>query len=68
MKKLFYILILLVPFAVCAQQDWYKSSPLDYAWKNVGNTCFSAGKAEYTSLAFSTTGEPYVVFKDWANS
>ncbi len=56
------------PVIVNAQFDLYKDSPLDYAWKYVGNAGFSAGEADYTSLAFSPSGEPYVAFEDWANS
>ena len=48
MKKLIYLLMIVFPIAVCAQQPWYKSSPLDYMWQNVGNAGFSAGEAWYT--------------------
>ena len=69
MKKLFYILLLLVPVVVCAQQGWAQSTPLDYAWKYVGNAGFSAGYAYYTSLAFSLSdGLPYVAYCDKSNS
>ena len=68
MKKLIYILIFLLPVAVCAQQDGYQSSPLDYIWQNVGNAGFSAGKVECTTLAFSPSGEPCVAYRDWGNS
>ncbi len=68
MKKLFYIFVFFLPVIVNAQFDFYKDSPLDYAWKNVGNAGFSAGLADYTSLAFSPSGQPYVAFEDWANS
>jgi hypothetical protein len=50
MKKLFYILMFFFPILVCAQQNLYKSSPLDYAWKDVGIACFSAGENDYNSL------------------
>ncbi len=36
-------------------------------WNNVGSAGFSAGQAEYTSLAFDTDGNPYVAFRDDAN-
>ena len=68
MKKLIYLLALSLPAIVYAQQPWLKSSPSDYMWMNVGNSGFSAGQADYTSLAFSPTGEPYVAFQDGANS
>jgi hypothetical protein len=42
MKNLFYILMFLFPVVAGAQQGWYKSSPLDYMWQNVGNAGFSA--------------------------
>ncbi|NMB41991.1 MAG: T9SS type A sorting domain-containing protein, partial [Firmicutes bacterium] len=38
------------------------------AWVNVGTPGFSEGDTYYTSLAFSPSGEPYVVYMDWANS
>ena len=38
-------------------------------WVNVGNSGFSIGEADYTSLSFSpTNGQPYVAFKDFGNS
>jgi hypothetical protein len=37
-------------------------------WLNVGNAGFSTGVVTYTSLAFSPTGQPYVVYADSANS
>jgi hypothetical protein len=67
MKKLIYILMFFFPVVVCAQQPWVRSSPVDYAWKNVGNAGFSAGDAWYTSLQVSPSGEPYVAYGDWGN-
>src|ERR1035437_1151912 len=67
MKKLIYILIFLLPVAVCAQQDGYQSSPLDYIWQNVGNAGFSAGKAYFINLVFSPAGQPYVAYQDSTN-
>ena len=37
-------------------------------WQTVGQAGFSAGRANYTSLAFNHTGEPYVAYMDGANS
>jgi hypothetical protein len=68
MKKIILIIFHLLTFDLIAQQPWVKSSPSDYLWMNVGNSGFSAGQADYTSLAFSPTGEPYVAFQDGANS
>jgi hypothetical protein len=65
MKILIYILLFLFPVLAFAQQPWYKYSPMDYAWKNVGNNGFSAGGVSYTSLAFNpTNGQPYVAYQD----
>lgn len=36
-------------------------------WINVGEPGFSASFVNYTSLAISPLGEPYVVYRDWAN-
>ena len=59
----------LYPVVLYAQQSWYKSSPLDYMWMNVGNAGFSIGVAACTSLAFSPSdGQPYVAYTDKGNS
>jgi hypothetical protein len=68
MKKMLLLLVFVCPFVGISQQPWHKSSPLDYMWKNVGNAGFSAGEADNTCLAFSPSGEPYVVYSDYANS
>jgi hypothetical protein len=67
MKKLFYILLFFLPVVVSAQFNLYKDSPLEYAWKYVGNAGFSAGEAVGESLAFSPSGQPYVAYTDWEN-
>ncbi len=43
MKKLIYILMFVFPVVALTQQPWYKYSPMDYAWKYVGNDGFSQG-------------------------
>ena len=68
MKTIIYILTFFIPVVVCAKQNWLKSSPLVYGWKNVGNAHFSAGEAIYTSLAISPSGQPYVAYFDTGNS
>jgi hypothetical protein len=68
MKKLICILLLVFPVVAFSQQPWYKSSPLDYMWLNVGNAGFSAGQALYISLACNPSGQPYVAYKDNGNS
>jgi hypothetical protein len=66
MKKLLYILFFFFPIVAIAQLNLYKDSPLDYAWKNVGNAGFSAEEATFTSIAFSPSdGQPYVAFEDY---
>jgi hypothetical protein len=64
MKKMFCILIILIPFVVYAQQRVDKYSPLDYLWMNIGKAGFSPMHIASTSLAFSPSGEPYVAFID----
>jgi hypothetical protein len=65
MKKLFFILSFFLPIVVSAQ-PWYKSSPSDYMWKNVGNADFSNGGVYFTCLAFNPiNGQPYVAYNDW---
>jgi len=68
MKNIFYLLVLFIPTLVCAQQVLAQSSPLNYAWKNVGNAGFSAGTVQFTSLGVSPSGQPYVAYSDKANS
>ena len=67
MKKLIYLLLILCPIAVCAQQSWEKSSPLDLMWQNIGNAGFSTGQAGCLSLALNPSGEPFVAFRDGMN-
>jgi len=38
------------------------------AWTTVGSAGFSDGEADYTNLAFDSSGTPYVTFSDYANS
>jgi len=68
MKRLIYILFSLIPFIGYTQLNWYKSSPLDYMWKNVGNPGFSPGETRFPCLAFSPSGAPYVAFQDFADT
>ena len=67
MKKVFYILFFFLPVVVSAQFNLYKDSPLDYAWKYVGNAGFSIGQAYQPSLAISPIdGFPYMGYGDGA--
>ncbi len=68
MKKLICILFFLFPVAALAQQPGYKQSPLDYAWKYVGNEGFLSGEIGFINLAFSQSGRPYVAFMDGTKS
>ncbi len=38
------------------------------AWSNVGSADFSASNAEFISMAISSSGTPYVIFRDNASS
>lgn len=41
----------------------------DTSWVNAGNTGFSAGEGDYTSLTFGTGNQsPYVAFQDWGGT
>jgi hypothetical protein len=65
MKRTIYILLFLLPVITYAQQNWYKYSPLDEMWQDVGNPGFSIGRSYYTSLAFSPVDcQPYVAYVD----
>jgi hypothetical protein len=68
MKKIISLLMWLLPFLAFAQQNIYKSFPSDYMWMNVGNGGFSSGQALYTSLAFSSSDQPYVAYADGGSS
>ena len=67
MKKLWCILLFLSSGSLYAQQNQAAFSPLNYMWLNVGIENFSGGEADYTSLAFSPAGQPYVAYKDYVN-
>jgi len=65
MKKLFCFLFFFIPFVACAQQHWYKASPSDFIWQNVGNAGFSTSGVYYTSIAVNpTNGLPYVPYQN----
>jgi len=66
MKKLVYIFTLLLPVFASAQFNYSESFPLDNLWQNVGNVGFSAGGAQFLSLAFSPSGVPYIAYQDFA--
>lgn len=69
MKRIIYIFLFLLPVVSVAQQTWYKSSPLDYMWMNVGNAGFSGRMVRDIGLAcHPISGQPYVAFCDTVNS
>jgi len=41
---------------------------LSTTWGNVGSAGFSAGQADYTSLALAPDGTPYVAYQEYGNS
>ena len=58
-----------------AYQDWensFKATVMTLfgaiGWIYTGAAGFSAGRADFTTLAFSPTGEPYVAYADYGNS
>jgi hypothetical protein len=65
MKRLIYILFISIPILVNAQQSWYKSSPRNYMWMNVGTSDYLTESDYWTCLAFNPiNGQPYVAFYD----
>jgi hypothetical protein len=68
MNRFISIIVLLLPFHIFAQQYFYKSSTLDYAWQYVGEAGFSPGVASQNSLAFSPSGQPYLAFENYSDS
>jgi len=45
----------------------YKASVMKFdgsLWVQVGTPGFSAGQADFTSLAFNSSGTPYVAYQD----
>ncbi len=64
MKKIFYVLIFLLPVVGFGQQGWEKSCLLDSMWMDVGNEGFTPAGASWTSVAVNSWGSPYVAFSD----
>ena len=55
------------PFYILFFFYFISSSSLNAQWQNIGTSAFSAGQAQYTSLAVDA-GTPYVAYRDLANS
>jgi len=64
MKTLFYILLLLFPAVLTAQQPRVRSSSSDINWMNVGNPGFSDGLADYSNIVIGPDQMPYTAFND----
>jgi len=60
--KLLYCCIALI-LAATVSKDVHAQT-----WNNVGSPMFSANEAQYTSIAISPTGTPYVVYQDVPHS
>jgi hypothetical protein len=67
MQKIMIVLMFLQPGFLGSQSVWNPLSPSEYMWQNVGNPGFSVDSADYTSLAFDMSGQPYVAYQDIAN-
>ena len=68
MKRILSFLLFIAVIAGGARSQWYKTSPQEYMWTNVGKQGFSAGSVFIPILAFSPSGNPYVAYIDAADS
>ncbi|MBK6526398.1 MAG: hypothetical protein IPG07_13155 [Crocinitomicaceae bacterium] len=59
--------ILLKLTTFCTLMTGLTSTLFSQTWQNVGSSGFSAGATTYTSIAFSTSGEPHVSYIDAEN-
>jgi len=64
MRTLIIFILLTISLGGYSQIPYSQSSYFDYCWKNVGNSGFSLGAVISIDLAFSPSGEAYVVFND----
>jgi len=62
MKHVALIMIILIPMTSFSQHDMSPLSPLNYAWKLVGNNGEVLSGAEYPSIAFGPDSLAYVGF------
>jgi len=69
MKKAIILLAFFIPLCIQAQLPGYKSSPLVYAWQNVGPQGFTPELTDFLNIKFNpVTGEPWVAFHDSADN
>ena len=63
MRKLLFLLNILLPDIVIAQSPFPENSPLRLHWQYVGDENFSSGQTSNLSFAFSPADSlPYVAF------
>ncbi|MBU7005989.1 stalk domain-containing protein [Phosphitispora fastidiosa] len=62
-KAMIIFTLLILSLLVLSAVPVYAAS----TWETVGNTGFSAGWSEYTSMAMDSSGKPYVVYQDDGN-
>jgi len=57
-----------MPIIICGQKNCDQFSQIGYSWINLGDGGFTAGTAEYISFDISPSGEPFIAYRDSANS
>ena len=62
--KVIFLIVLINPLILFAQNGIKQDDPSNYAWKTVGYAGFSTGIAYWTSIACSPDGEPYVAYRN----
>ncbi|HNZ86862.1 MAG TPA: hypothetical protein PKL50_04220, partial [bacterium] len=64
-KYLIFLCFTFLFFIILGIQTCYAEGE---SWQYLGQPAFSAGRADYTSIAIDATGTPYVVYQDYGNS
>src|SRR4051812_41935190 len=73
-KLLWLLLLLFALFIACGRisgnlnlTNFPSGCQVAYQWQNVGPAGFTSGAAQYTVIAFDSSGAPYVAYRDAAN-
>lgn len=67
MKKIFYLLLTVLP-QICFAQILSYSDSSSLSWQYVGNPDFSTDTVAFPSLAITSGEVPYIAFQEYAYS